>query len=171
MFVFLVAGYAIELITNRSSAINNLPDGVPKTLNMRPLGYDKPTFTRFYTALNKDGRKVEQLFLELDLIFPFLYGGALAASLLFAWIMLDRPFSPAWFLVPVAIIVVADWTENLIHIGQIGKFASERTPDVSSFWVRFASIATVIKIWTIVVSYLQLLWLCGSLIVKVLKSN
>ncbi len=171
IFAFLVAGYAIELVTNRSIAIKNLPDGMPKTLNMRPLGYDKTTFTNFYKALNEDGRKVEQLFLELDLIFPFLYGGALAASLLLVWIMLEKPFSPAWFLVPVAIILIADWTENLIHLGQIGKFINAGTTGLSSFWIGIASFATVLKIWTIIASYSQLAWLCGRLIMRVIKSE
>ena len=171
IFVFLVAGYAIKFITNRSVTIKNLPDGVPKTLNMRPFGYDKTTFAKYYEALNEDGRKVEQLFLELDLIFPFVYGGALAASLLFGWIMLDRPFSPAWLLVPVATILVADWTENLIHLGQIGKFTGTAAPDISSLAVGVASIATMVKIWTIVISYSLLIWLCGRLLAKVFNVN
>src|SRR5262249_22963774 len=76
----------------------------------------------YWKSLNIEGRGGERRFLELDLVFPFLYGGVFAAALLAAWIQLGRPCDPVWVVLPVIVTVVADWTENLVQLGQLGRY-------------------------------------------------
>jgi hypothetical protein len=90
--------------------------------------------------------RAEQRFLELDLIFPFFYGAALATSLLIAWAALDRPFSPARLIAPVAITVLADWTENLVQLRQLSRYIDGGEAALQSGWIQLASVATVIKL-------------------------
>src|SRR5438270_2684350 len=61
-----------------------------KPLQQR-LGYDTGAVNRYWGALDNTALRLEQHFLELDLVFPFLYGAALSASLLIAWTTLGRP--------------------------------------------------------------------------------
>ncbi|HEX9939130.1 MAG TPA: hypothetical protein VGB15_18450, partial [Longimicrobium sp.] len=104
------------------------PDGKVKKvryLNMRWEGYTAKGFRAYWDALDRDARRIEEQFLEWDLVFPFLYGGALAASMLMAWAALGRPVHPAWVVLPVLILVMADWTENLVQLGQIRRLNAE----------------------------------------------
>ena len=76
---------------------------------------------------------------------PFLYGGVFAAALLAAWIQLGRPCDPVWVVLPVIVTVVADWTENLVQLGQLGRYQ----PDAATLdpgWIQAASIATMLKL-------------------------
>src|SRR6185295_4726423 len=68
------------------------------------------------------GLDAERRFLEIDLIFAVLYPGALALSFFWIWTALSRPFAPAWFLVPLALVTLSDWTENLIQLSQMPRF-------------------------------------------------
>jgi len=128
-----------------------------KPLDQRRLGYDAGAVDRYWGALNKDARAAEQHFLEVDLVFPFLYGGALAACLLLAWITLGRPFSPAWIMAPVALTMLADWTENLVQLAQLRRYCSAQP--LQAGWIRVASAATSLKLLFFTASSLFLLTL------------
>jgi hypothetical protein len=123
-----------------------------KTLDSR-LSYDVGTVSRQWGKLQEAGLlSIERYFLELDLAFPFLYGGALAMSLLMAWASLGRPFSPAWLMAPIVVTVVADWTENLVQLAQLNRFQANGAAGLQAGWIGTASIATLLK----------LVFFCGS---------
>lgn len=168
--VFVIAGIGMNAITNRPPAIEELRKELGP-LNEKAFGYGKAAFRTFYKDLKADGRKVEKTFLELDLIFPFFYGGALAISLLLVWSMLGRPFNPAWIFVPVVLAVAADWTENLVHLGLTRNVPITGNFDPGAVWVGIASTATIVKIWVLLGSYLSLVWFCGRLVFLTARSE
>jgi hypothetical protein len=116
-----------------------------KPLQQR-LGYDAGAMTRYWGALDNTALRLEQHFLELDLAFPFLYGAAVSASLLIAWATLGRPFHPAWLIAPVAVTVFADWTENLVQLGQLRRYIEDGQVGLQPGWIQIASAATILKI-------------------------
>jgi len=62
------------------------------TLMRRGQGYTRQDAAKYWASLEESGRAAEN---RLDLIFPFVYGGALLTGMLLAWALLGRPFSPA----------------------------------------------------------------------------
>lgn len=134
-------------------------------LGLRIFGYDLGAVSRHWGALDPDTRKLERRFLELDLIFPFFYGGALAAALLLAWVALDRPFHPVWLILPVAITVVADWAENLVQLGQLRLFDVSGKDGLQSGWIQIASAATTTKLAFYCSSSLLLIGLVAWMVV------
>lgn len=130
-----------------------------KPLNQRMTGYDLEAVSRHWGALDQAARTSEERFLEMDLVFPFFYGGALAGALLFAWAALGRPFHPAWLVAPVAITVVADWIENLVQIGQLRRYVQSGTAGLQSGWIQIASAATMMKSAGVLAASLLLLCL------------
>lgn len=96
----------------------------------------------------------ERRYLEVDLIFPTFYAGALAACLLWVWIALGRPFHAVWFMVPVVLVVLGDWTENLIQLSQMQLFLAKRP--LQDACVAVASAATAIKVVCLAGSYVGL---------------
>lgn len=110
------------------------------------FSYDVDAVARQWGKLRDAGLlRIERYFLELDLIFPFLYGGALAVGLLLAWAALDRPFSPLWIMAPVAVTMIADWTENLVQLAQMNRFQVDQA-GLQQGWIGAASIATSLKV-------------------------
>ena len=136
-----------------------------KGLGLRLFGYDLEAVSRRWAALDPDTRKLERRALELDLVFPFLYGGALAAALLLAWAALDRPFRPVWLILPVAITVIADWIENLIQLGQLRLFDASAHAALRSGWIQIASVATTTKLFFYSGSSLLLIGLVAWIVV------
>ncbi|WP_305043119.1 hypothetical protein, partial [Geoalkalibacter sp.] len=80
------------------------PESLP--LNFRLGGYDRGEAEAYWAWLGAEGQLAELRFLEADLVFPLVYGGALLVSLLLTWSWLGRPFSLAWLLAPLAVTVV-----------------------------------------------------------------
>src|SRR5829696_2216965 len=91
---FKVGSWIIRGATDRREIldrIEKLPE--KKHLNERVLGYDVSAVRSLWGALQcepcSDGKPSlldrEQAALRLDLLFPVLYGAALAVSLLFTW--------------------------------------------------------------------------------------
>jgi hypothetical protein len=128
----------------------NSKDGIG--LGLRICGYDLAAVGRRWDALDPETRKHERLGLELDLIFPFFYGGGLATALLLGWAALNRPFHPAWLMAPIAIMMVADWIENLVQLTQLRLFDASGGAGLQSGWIQIASVATTTK----------LVFYCGS---------
>ena len=116
-------------------------------LNQR-FGYDVAAVDRHWRPIvaRTEAYEAERLFLELDLIFPILYGVALASSLLLARAQLQRPFHPVWAIAPVAIMVIADWTENLVQLSLLRHYATERIAALPEVWIHIASGATIVKL-------------------------
>jgi hypothetical protein len=135
--VFLGGGWIMTEISGRELVKQQEP------LNQR-FGYNVDAVHGYWQALDERARGAEVRFLELDLVFPFLYGGALATGLLLGWASLGRRFNPAWLLAPVAIALLADWTENLVQLGQLRRFSAHKALQES--WIRVASAATTTKL-------------------------
>lgn len=136
-----LSGRAIA--TRQLESLSNKDDRTP--LNSR-LHYDTKAVTTHWGALKSDGLAAETRFLEIDLVFPLVYGGALLAALLFGWATLGRPFNPTWIVVAVAITVLADWAENLTQLGQIEGFARSGAAALDDGRIALASMATLIKL-------------------------
>lgn len=87
----------------------------------------------------------ERHMLLIDLPFPCLYGGALMIGLLMAWSLLGRPFAVVWLLAPVLLLMAADWTENLIQLGQLEAFTKSGQAALSRSLLALAGLATFVK--------------------------
>lgn len=148
-------------ILNRASG-RQLP-AEPKPLNMRWKGYDATEAAAFWQAVEKLAPGAEKKFLLLDLVFPFLYAGALAAGLLLGWSFLGLPCSPVWLLAPVVLGMLADWTENLIQLQQLARFTVHQT--VEEGGIRIAGAATSVKLAVLGLSYLMLALLILAVLV------
>lgn len=118
-------------------------------LNLRLCGYSAEDAGAHWRQL-KDGQlDAERRFLEIDLVYPFLYGGAILAGLLLGRAWLGSPFEALWLVLPVALTAVADWVENLVQLGQLQRFRAAGAEAIDGGWIQLASIATVVKIWTL----------------------
>jgi hypothetical protein len=168
VLAFLGGGWIVTKRSGREIVLEQIRKTNQKPLNQR-LTYDKEAFRTYWSALDGAARQAEQRFLELDLVFPFLYGGALAASLLLAWAALGRPFNPAWLLAPVAITLLADWTENLVQFDQVHRYLAGGETALQADWVRIASIATTLKLLFFGGTSLFLVALVGRLLVRAFK--
>lgn len=144
--VFQVGGAALKTWSGRADEAKRAPavacPDARAPLYQR-LGYDAAAMARHWETRDLT---VERKFLQLDLAFPFFYGGALAASLWMAWAMAGRPFSPAWVLAPAVIAVLSDWTENLVQLGQLRRYATDGAAALQPAWIQVASTATTLKL-------------------------
>jgi hypothetical protein len=108
----------------------------------------------------------EQRFLEADLVFPFVYGGALVAGMLLLWGALGRPFSPALLLGVVGVTLLADWTENLVQLRQLSRFMEHGCAELQANWIHVASAATMVKLAGSVASVVVLLGLAVTAMLR-----
>jgi hypothetical protein len=161
--VFVVAGLAMMRWTERDR-FPQRRDPVSVPLNFRLAGYDVEAARAYWTWLGPEGREAERRFLEADLVFPFFYGGALLFSLLYLWAGLGRPFDAAWLVAPVAITVLADWIENVVHLRQLGSFV--RNEAVQPGWIQVATLATSTKLVFFWLATAIVVGLCGWLLVR-----
>lgn len=115
-----------------------------KGLGLRFLGYNSEQVASRWSKLDSRGLQSERLGLEIDLLFPFLYGATIAAALLCAWAALGRPFSLVWLIGPVAITMIADWTENCVQFSQLRQFDGTQN-SLDSGMIQLASAATITK--------------------------
>jgi hypothetical protein len=114
-------------------------------LNQR-LRYDTAAVARHWGAFDRDAVAAERQFLELDLVFPLFYGAAFAVSLLLGAGLVAPSASRVWFIALVAVVVVSDWTENLLQIGQLQRFVDGGAGALQERWIQVASAATAIKL-------------------------
>lgn len=172
--VFFGGAWIMSEMSDRERVMERLSQAAApadqKPLNQR-LCYDVAAVHRHWGALDDTARHAERRFLELDLIFPFLYGVALATSLLMAWASLGRPFNPAWVLAPVVITLLADWTENLVQLGQIKRYIiTSNETALQAGWIQVASTATMLKLLLFGGVSLLLLWLVALVLIRALRS-
>jgi hypothetical protein len=85
----------------------------------------------------------ERFLLKIDLLFPPIYGGALAAGLWCSAHALGRPDVGGWLMLAVLLMMVADWTENLVQLAELSRFTA--TGRASAGWIALASTATGLK--------------------------
>jgi hypothetical protein len=140
-----------------------------RPLYMRPGGYSAADVLNHWKWLDKCGLAIEEKFLKIDLLFPFFYGGVLFWASLVAWQSLGSPFPAGWFIAPLVIAAVADWTENLIQLRQIGRHKENRTRALDPSWIRFASIATKAKLAFFFGSAIELVCLTIWMVVRALS--
>lgn len=117
-----------------------------KGLNERLLGYDTDAVARHWGVLDERALHSERRFLQLDLVFPFFYGAALAFALWQAWTAVGKTFSSVWLVVLVAITMIADWTENLIQLSQLRLYMENGKDGLQPGWIQIASAATTVKL-------------------------
>ena len=129
--------------------------------------YDKDDVNKFWGALGNDGRLAEQEFLKEDLIFPLMYGGALALSLGWVLSMSGLSWSPWLIVLPVVIGVVGDWAENLIQLEQLQRYIDKGKDGLDPGAILRSSIATDVKLAGVLLSSLLLL----ALVAIFLKRN
>ncbi len=134
-----------------------------KPLNRR-FGYDAGAVHRHWRVLGDAGCAAEGRFLKLDISFPLVYGAALTAGMVVFWIVLGRPFHPAWFIQPVIITMVADWTENILLLGQLARYVNGGQKALERDRIKVAGAATTIKLVAFIGSYLLLVTLAGLVV-------
>lgn len=160
--VLLGGDEVLSTASGRSAATHQLTDGkqdTPKPLNLRWFGYGTDAAKTYWCWLKSAGRDAERTFLTMDLLFPLFYGGALAASLGWVWMTLGRPFHPAWIIAPLAMIAMADWTENLIQLAQLRHYVPSDESRIQDLWIHLSSCATIIKLWLTSGLYMSLIGL------------
>ena len=158
----VVARYPLLHLTDRDRFPEN---GSPasKPLNMRFGGYSVNAATDYWTWLQgKGGIDAEKRFLELDLFYPFVYCGALLVGLRLVWNRLNQPFDQRLLFIPVTLTAIGDWTENLIHLRQLGHLVMHEPLNPGS--IQVASIATITKWAFLGISFSFFLILCICLL-------
>lgn len=159
--VFLGGAWLLTTASGRSQV--PAPPVEARPLNQR-LGYSATDVGEYWRAFDAAGLAAERRMLELDLVFPFAYGGALAAGLLAAWAGLGRGFNPAWIIGLVGIGVLADWTENLVQLAQMERFARDGPQGLQAAWIAVASAATVAKLVSLALASLALVALVVAML-------
>lgn len=172
LIVFTSGVWIMSAMSSRQYVKRLLQAAAPedRTPLHQRLGYDVQAVDHHWGVLDDTARRAEKRFLELDLVFPFFYGAALAASLLMTWTMLNKPFSSMWLIIPVAITVLADWTENLVQLGQLQRYADGGKDALHTGWIQIASIATVLKWLFLLGSSLFLIGLVAVVVARSLRA-
>ena len=141
------------------------PESLP--LHFRVSTYDAEQVRAYWSWLGSEGRRAEHRFLEADLVFPVIYGGAILLALFFLRKGFDRHFRPRWLVVPVGGTMAADWIENLVHLQQLRRFLKEEP--VQAAWLQLSSLATTTKIVFFTFSALLLLAMVTWRIIRLFR--
>jgi hypothetical protein len=169
---FLGGAWLMFQISGRARVTQSLVDKAEpadrKPLYQR-LTYDVNAVKRHWGALDGGALHSERRFLQLDLVFPLLYGAALAFSLIMAWEALGRQFNPAWVLAPVLITVLSDWAENILQLRQLEYYLTGGDTSLQAGLIRAASIATLLKLLSFGGACLALILLVGCMLVRAFK--
>ena len=159
-----------------SRQLNLLPGQMDREpLNQRLSGYDLETVRRQWSIFTpeasgelraKELRRSEKLILQFDLVFPLIYGASFLFSYGLIWTRVGRTRAARWMILPVAVTVVADWTENVTHLHQLQRHAAGGAEALQREWMQVASLATTLKLTCFAVSGLAGLMLIGWFIFK-----
>lgn len=148
VIIFIAFAELMNHLAGRESG--GRPTLCPETqtyLNMRLLGYDKGDVERHWGHSDIDMAS-EKKFLKLDLVFPFIYGAVFAVALLMASKMEGQSIKVPWLLIPVVLMLLGDWTENVVQLGQLNRFTADPTEALATSWIKVASIGTIVKLWS-----------------------
>jgi hypothetical protein len=152
--------------------LKRLGEDEQKPLNQRIRGYDLPEAGRFWEVLkgtlatDRDLLPSEERSLRLDLFFPLLYGAAFAVGLLIVWRNWSPSFAFPWLLLPVAVYILADWTENLTQLKQLRLYRTTGPAALQASAIQVASRATTVKLLFFIGSHLLLLSLVLLVLLK-----
>jgi hypothetical protein len=152
----------------RAAAIDPLTageQGLLAPLHLRWLGNGMDAAKRLWSCLKGASRRAGENCCTLDVMFSFVYGGALAASLWWVWMTLGRPFHPIWIVAPLAMILTADWTEHLIQLAQLRHYVSSNESRIQDLWIEIYGCATIIKLWLTSGLYMSLVGVVIRLVV------
>jgi hypothetical protein len=116
-----------------------------KPLNQR-LHYNLGDVQRHWGALDREALTAEKQFLQLDLVFPLLYGAAFIISLLLGVRISGQAIDRAWLLGLVTVIIVSDWTENLLQLAQLRRYLIGGAAGLEARRIAVASAATAVKL-------------------------
>ena len=136
-----------------------------KPLHARWLGSGLDAAKRSWSWLTGAAQQAGKTLPALDLLFPFVYGGALAVNLWWVWETLGRPFHPAWIVAPLAMILTADWAENLLQLAQLSHSVSSNKSRAQNLWIEISGCATTITLWLTLGLYISLMGLVAKLMV------
>lgn len=136
-----------------------------KALNPRWLGSGLDAAKRCWPWLNEATRQATEKFPARSVLFPVVYGGALAVNLWWVWETLGHPFYPAWIVAPLAMILTADWTEHLLQLAQLSHSVSSNKSRAQNLWLEISGCATTITLWLTLGLYLSLMGLVAKLMV------
>lgn len=132
-------------------------------LNQRLKGYSVAEAKAYWALLAGDVAS-ERHMLKVDLAFPVAYGVAFATALLLAWSTLAWSVNPVWLLAPVAVLVAADWTENIVQLGQLARLNAKGEGELSATWIGVASLATQLKLAMLLVCTILTIGSAGCLV-------
>lgn len=136
-----------------------------KALNPRWLGSGLDAAKRCWSWINEAARQATEKFPARSVLFPFVYGCALAVNLWWAWETLGHPFYPAWIVAPLAMILTADWTEHLLQLAQLSHSVSTSQGRAQNLWLELSGCAITITLWLTLGLYLRLMGLVAKLMV------
>lgn len=165
----ITLGFPLEVLLG-SKQIQPYPKGVTSTLTQPPpeekkaakwlnllrLGSGGGAGKRFWSWLNDAGRQAGEKFLTMDLLFAVTYGGALAASLWWVWVTVGHPFHPAWIVAPLAMMLIAEWTEYLIQLAQLRQYVASDESRIQHVWIQISSCETTLRLWLTLGLYVSL---------------
>jgi len=165
---FVLGGWLMSQVVDREYLLNRL--STDSAADSKPLGqrlaYDADAVRRHWAALDPRGREVARQLLEIDLVYPCLYGGALIFSLAIGWWILGRPLNFFWVAAPVLVTMFADWCENLVQLSQLGRYERIGPGALEPQWIRIASVATTLKLSFVAISGLLLLILVIIVLIR-----
>jgi hypothetical protein len=161
--LFVAGGVLMMRATGRARFRQRRREPASQPLNFRIRGYSAAAAADYWRWLGADGLAAEIRFLRADMLFPLWYGAAMLGAMGAGWLALGRPFPPGLLLAPVAITVLADWVENLVHLRQIRLFLADRP--LGELWIRAASVATAMKLVFFWLSTLGILVLAAWVLV------
>lgn len=153
--------------SDRPAAMNSLTAAKQALLTSRIFHWfstGAAAARRFRIWLVGRGKQADSKFTAVDSLFSFVYGGAISVSLCWAWMTLERPFHPVWVVAPLAMMLIADWAENLIHLAQLRHDVSSDEGRLQYLWIKASCCATIIKLWLTLGLYGSLM----GLVVKVM---
>ena len=179
--VVFVAGAALMILASGHRAVERRLALLPveeyrQPINLRLSGYDLATvqaqwtiFIKSSAATNSDAAELpklqrsERLILYFDLFFPLLYGGSFLVSFFLLWDGLGRPFAPAWWIALVVVVMLADWTENVIQLQQLARLITGGPEALQAGWLQAASLGTRVKLHSFMACVLCVWFLAARL--------
>jgi hypothetical protein len=157
--LFAAGGVFMMRATGRARFRQRRREPASRPLNFRIRGYNATAAADYWRWLGAEGLAAEIRFLRADMLFPLWYGATMLGALAAGWQALGRPFPGGLLFALVAITVLADWVENVVHLRQIRVFQAGRPPHAG--WIRIASVATALKLAFFWLSTLAILMLAG----------
>jgi hypothetical protein len=126
------------------------------SLGLRPYGVEAVK-RHWVNPLNDDARAAERRFLQFDRNLAAAVAIALFLCLFITWRGLGQPFPLVYLLVPAIALLLADWTENRLLIGQLDRLLANPPLPLQPGQIRRAAMATLAKLVLYLGLYITLL--------------